>query len=342
MGAVMGLAPIHRWARFYFEKAKDLSAKLGDPNIQAFVLAHLGYYEAGIGHWDECEETLERSRELYDRVGDVRLAEEAISILAYALFFKGDLERSMELYRTLQRSGEERADGQIISWGLTNRAKVMVRDASRAAEVKKRPPSPAHLASADDLLKQVDGVLIDGITSTVRDGVTVELELARGDLQAALERALAAATRLERSPPRSFMAVSTYAAISHTILESWRSALERGAQGEARDLRRRAESANRALAKLARVFPIATPAHLLHTGTFEALSGRASRARALWERARDLATERVLPFEETQAHAALEGVREESGPNRPRRLLDRLRPVLVRAVRKTTSPILAE
>lgn len=289
MGAVMGLAPVHRWARFYFEMAESLSARLGDPHIQAFVLAHRGYYEAGIGEWTTCEEDLARSRELYDRVGDVRLADESVSILAYALFFKGELARSLELYRMLERSGEERVDGQIMSWGLTNRIKVLVRG--------------KQLAGIDDLLERADGIVIDGITSTVKDGVAVELQLARRDLQAARDAAIAAADRLEKSPPRSFMTVSTYAMISTALLACLEAA--RGDVEATRELRRRAVRANRALAKLARVFPIAEPARLLHEGTLEALGGRTKRARTLWERAARLATERDLPFEARLANDAL-------------------------------------
>ena len=69
------------------------------------------------------------------------------------------LKRSLELYRALERSGEERVDGQIISWGLTNRTKVLVRS--------------GQLAGVDDLMKRVDAVLVDGITRTVRDGVAI-------------------------------------------------------------------------------------------------------------------------------------------------------------------------
>jgi tetratricopeptide (TPR) repeat protein len=326
MGAVMGLVPVHRWARFYFESAEQLSARLDDANIQAFVLAHRGYYLAGIGQWGDCEKVLEESRSLYDRIGDVRLAEESISILAYALFFKGDLNRSLELYRTLERSGEERIDGQIVSWGLTNRVKVLVRS--------------KQLMGVDDLLKRVDDVLIDGITSTVRDGVVVELELTRGDLRAAREAAIAAATRLDRSPPRSFMAVSTYAVISEALLKCWRSALTTGSSQDARHLRRQAAAANRALAKLARVFPISEPAWRLHQGTFAVLRGRPDHARALWQHAADLASQREMPYEEALARDALAALPASAGRSSNRLgepvLFNRLRTALARDPARTS------
>jgi eukaryotic-like serine/threonine-protein kinase len=291
MGAVMGLMPLHRWARFYFQKAEQISTRLDDPSIQAFVLAHRGYYAAGIGKWEACEKDLAESRALYDRIGDVRLAEESVSILAYALFFKGDLKRSLELYGDLERSGEERVDGQIMSWGLTNRTKVLVRS--------------GRLTGIDELMKRSDAFLVDGITGTVRDGVAIELALARGDLRAAREEAVSAAARLERSQPRSFMAVSTYGAIADVLLRSLEAARGHRPPDEVRRLREQVVTANRALTKLARVFPIAEPARLLHQGTFEALRGRTARARALWQRAAQLASQLHLPFEEALARAAL-------------------------------------
>lgn len=311
MGAVMGLVPVHRLARFYFDIAQEISTRLGDPNIQAFVLAHRGYYEAGIGQWRQCEEDLERSRSLYAQIGDVRLEEESISILAYALFFKGELKRSLELYRTLERSGVERVDTQMISWGLTNRIKLLVRS--------------GQLAHVDELLQRLDGLLVDGITKAVRDGVAVELELARGDLVSARAAATAAAARLERSPARSFMVASTYAAISDAFLKCWESA---PASESSAFLRQRAARANRALAKLARVFPIAEPAWLLHEGTFEALRGRPARASALWQQAARLASEREMPFEEALALGALaktpDAGHRPTKLERARMLLDRL------------------
>jgi len=287
-GAVMGLVPVHRWARFYFDTAQKLAESLNETSIRAFVLAHQGYYEAGVGQWQDCREHLERSMALYDETGDVRLGEESISILAYALGFKGETRRSLELFRRLERSGEERGDGQIVSWGLTNRIKLLVLSGQNTG--------------VDRLLERADGVLVDGITKAVRDGVVVDLALARGLLPSAREAASAAASRLEESAPRSFMACSTYASIAEALVACWAES-----QGKDRRLRDAAARANRALAKVSRVFPIAEPARLLHAGSFEAVRGRPARARVLWEQAARLAARRELPLEEARARAALAG-----------------------------------
>ena len=285
-GAVMGLVPVHRWARFYFDTARKLAERLNDTSIRAFVLAHQGYYEAGVGQWRDCREHLEQSMALYDETGDVRLGEESISILAYALAFKGETRRSLELFRRLERSGEERGDGQIVSWGLTNRIRLLVQSGQHAG--------------VDRLLERVDGMLVDGITRAVRDGVVVDLALARRQLLSAREAATAAASRLEKSPPRSFMACSTYASIAETLVACWAES-----QGKDRRLGKAAARANRALARVARIFPIAEPARLLHAGSFEAVRGRPARARLLWEQAARLAARRELPLEEARASAAL-------------------------------------
>jgi len=291
MGAVMGILPVHRWARFYFTLAHSLSAELGDPAIHALVLAHQGYYEAGLGQWQECREHLEQSMTIYEQVGDVRLWEESVSILAYATFFKGEIQRSQELYRMLERSGEERLDAQITSWGLTNRIKVLVRT--------------GRLGQVDELMNRVDTLLVDTITKRVRDGVTIELELARGDLGAAREAATATAAQLAASSSRSFMTCSTYAVSPQALLACWRAASAAGRSEEASELRKAAAEMNRALAKIAGIFPIAEAARLVHAGTFEMLSGRPERARSLWEQAARAAATRELPYEEALALTAL-------------------------------------
>ncbi len=297
MGAVMGLVPIHAWARFYFALAEETRRGVDDASLEAFVLSHRGYYEAGIGEWSECREDLERARALYEGIGDVRLGEEAISILAYALFYKGELPESLELYRTLERSGEERVDGQITGWGLTNRIKILVRT--------------GDLARIDELIARADALLVDGITRAVLDGARVELALARSDLVAARREALSAAKQLETSPPRSFMAISAYGAVADALLANLRKA-------PSKEHSREAKRAVDALAKAARSFPIGEPERDLHRGTYEALQHRAARARVLWQRAVDAAHARELPFIEALAANAL-GMHE-----RADRLLDRL------------------
>ena len=118
-------------------RAYELAPK-NDKSLRALILAHEGYYEAGIGRFGECRAHLEESIELYERIGDARLGEESISILAYARFYEGALERSLELYDRLQRSGEERGDAQITGWGLANRIKVHGAHGTRTA--KSTPP----------------------------------------------------------------------------------------------------------------------------------------------------------------------------------------------------------
>lgn len=318
MGAVMGIMPVHRWARFYFELAQTLSAQLDDPAIQALVLAHQGYYEAGIGKWQECREHLEQSMTLYDQVGDVRLWEESVSILAYAMFFHGEIQRSQELYRMLERSGEERLDAQITGWGLANRIKVLVRT--------------GRLDHVDELATGVEKLLVDKICTQVWDGVTVELELARGDLGAARRAAGVAAARLEASASRSFMTCTTYSVIAQALLACWRAAIEAGQSDEAIELRAAAAKANRALAKIAGIFPIADAARLVHAGTFELLSGRPERARALWEQAARTAASREQPYEEALALTALAElpgtIDRRAKLERARLLLDRMGTVL--------------
>ena len=228
-GAVIGLLPVHAWARFYFRTAHELAGNQKDPSLRAFILAHEGYYEAGTAAWSECGAHLEESIDLYERIGDVRLAEESTSILAYARFFQGAYGESLALYERLERSGEERGDVQVTGWGLANRIKVLAR-MGRMDEID------------DAMIARAERLLVDGITKAVWDGVKIDLALAHGDVDAAKRAADVAAERAKASASRSFMACSTYASIVRAY--------------EASGDRRAASRARKALASISRVFPI--------------------------------------------------------------------------------------
>jgi hypothetical protein len=139
------------------------------------------------------------------------------------------MSESLALYERLQRSGEERGDAQITGWGVANRIKVLAR-MGRTNEID------------DALIERAERLLVDAITKTVFDGVRIDLALARNDLDAARRAADVAAERLKASPPRSFMACSTYASIVRAY----------EAAGDHRASRR----ARAALASIMRVFPI--------------------------------------------------------------------------------------
>ena len=287
MGAVMGLGPVHRWARYYFASAERLGMRLDDRSVRAFVLAHQGYYEAGCARWDECEEHLGRSIALYEETGDVRLAEESTSILAYALFFKGELPRSLELYRSLERSGAERFDQQMTSWGLVNRIKVLVRTGQHEG--------------VEALLSRADELVIDDITRTVLDGIRIELELLRRDYTGAGEAAAAVLVALERSAPRSFMTATTYGAVSVAILKAWKQARKVGDARGARRFDELSARATRVIAKMARVFPILVPALHLHAASDAKARGNDKRATSLYRRAAQEAVDLDLPYQEALA-----------------------------------------
>lgn len=287
MGAVMGLAPVHRWARSYFATANRLGTQLGDANVRAFVLAHQGYYEAGIARWDEAEDQLTRAIRHFESTGDVRMAEESTSILAYALFFKGELARSLELYRELERSGRERFDAQTEGWGLVNRVKVMVRTGQHEG--------------IDELIARASALVVDDITRTVLEGAEIELELLRRDYEAAGEAAAKLITRLERSPPRSFMVATAYGAMSVAVLKSWKHARLHGDVRAARRFDDLSSRALRALKKLARLFAIAEPVCLLHAANDAKARGKSGRAAALYRSSARAAADNDLPFQEALA-----------------------------------------
>src|SRR5262249_55008625 len=92
------------------------------------------------------------------------------------------------------------------------------------------------------MIARAERLLVDGITKAVWDGVRIDLALAHGDVEGARLAADVAAKGLAASPPRSFMACSTYASIVRAYESS----------GD----RRAASRARRALAGITRVFPI--------------------------------------------------------------------------------------
>jgi ATP/maltotriose-dependent transcriptional regulator MalT len=128
------------------------------------------------------------------------------------------------------------------------------------------------------------------------------------------------------------MTCTTYGVIAQALLACWKAASEAGRSEDAVELRAAAAKANRALAKIAGIFPIAEAARLVHAGTFELLSGRPERARPLWEQAARTAQSREQPYEEALALTALAelpgAVDRRAKLERARMLLDRMGAVL--------------
>ena len=282
MGAVLGIVPLHAWAKRYVRRARGIAKTIDDPMPMAFVLAHQAYVEAGLGEWDDAEKHLERSMAIYEEVGDVRRWEENVSVLGYVCFYRGELERALEMFETLERSGRRRRDRQIESWGLINATRV-----------------GAMLGHVEDISSRLDRagtLIVDGVTKIVWLGACVHQRLAGNDLGQAIIMATEAQSSMRTKPPRSFMACAAYARVAEALLRGWKGDMA------ARSV---AVSALKDLKAQVRLFPFAEPYALQATALLHANEGRKAQAKDTLHAAAQAAAGRGMRLEHARALALM-------------------------------------
>ncbi|GAB4580779.1 MAG: adenylate/guanylate cyclase domain-containing protein [Anaerolineales bacterium] len=285
MGMLMGVIPIHRFARFYFKRALATAQALDLRPPLAYVNLIISLYSLGTGAWDQVHVAIEDAIRLYRELGDQRRLGEALSLKAIRLHFLGQFHASNQVYQELNRMGENSGDIQQITWGLDGQATNLLR-------LGKLKDALALLEKTQPLFEKSN----DRAEETVYYGTLAVLRLYIGD-PAAARLAADKALTLGTGDSPVYSALEGYAGTVETYLTLWEN--NPTAQNS---LASQALQALKALQGHASRFPFGHPRALIWQGMYEWLTERQDKAFRSWKKAIEASQKMNLPYEEGLAH----------------------------------------
>jgi class 3 adenylate cyclase/tetratricopeptide (TPR) repeat protein len=120
-----GIIRRRRTSERYHARALSAAAAAGSPAALAEVLLNHAVLLTALGAWSPAEEELMGVAERYRDLGNRRDRARTLAVLAYGLKHRGDLDRSLSLYRSLRDI--ERDDELIALWVASGESTVLVR-----------------------------------------------------------------------------------------------------------------------------------------------------------------------------------------------------------------------
>jgi tetratricopeptide (TPR) repeat protein len=288
----IGSDGLHVPAQIYKRQALRAARLVGDPSVEDFALRRTSLYDIGMGNWAEAEQSLTRALNLAETLGDLQSREESLDFLASLMYYRGDFNRSADLFKQVHTSAVRTTSLLHQSWGLLGQGQNALRQ--------------GHLEQAESLLKNAVNLLEDRrindvVTLIQAFGLLAVVELYRGRADAAGILAKSAVERIGTSNPAGFSLLEGYAGATEVYLSALEN-LPAGHQAERQSLDQQAGDSIARLQTLARKTPIVRPRALLASGWLAWLHGRRQKAHALLRKGLRLADAMQMPFESALIH----------------------------------------
>src|SRR5262249_12283145 len=127
LALLAGAARTHRLARRWGRRALTIAESTGVPRNLAWIRSRLAVYQVGEAQWEECEAGVRHAAEVAERVGDLRLWEEARIQYALLALFCGRFEEALALFREVQRLSRRSGNQQIACWATMGEGGTLCR-----------------------------------------------------------------------------------------------------------------------------------------------------------------------------------------------------------------------
>lgn len=308
MAIGMSLVPLPGVARAYAERAREAAASADQVSARAWVSEILGLYHLGNAEFAAARACLEPAVELFTRVGDSRLGDESMGLLATVYMAQNELALAAAAAEEVYQSAARRGDPQCRLLGLVNHAQVELRR-GRFAEAERHLRQAIEIAGEGMLLQ--DLIWVKGLLSQVL--------LVQGREEEAWDLARMVLTRMEGLMPTAAYSFEGFAMCAETLIDL----CQPGHGTTAAQRRERAPMARRAylvLRRFAKVFPLARARALRLRGRLAWLSGRHGEAIRLFRRSVQVAEGLQIGFDGAMAHLELGRCLKSGHPDRWRHL----------------------
>jgi serine/threonine protein kinase/tetratricopeptide (TPR) repeat protein len=289
MCVAAAVIPLHGLARIYARKAREVAQMVDPDSTLGYSMIISSIYSLGICQWETAEDMALQALRIFQRIGDWRRWEIAISCQARASFFQGDFRRSAREYSQLYEKALRRGDRQNQLLGLQGQAMTQL----RRGHVQK----VFQLLDAMDYETLSDEYAIEKLWACA---ILARTRLLQSQRELALKAAERAMSLFASSDPRIASAVA-YMLATEVVLELYETS-GLGNTPEQKTLMNMARLCCRNLARFARVFPVCQPSVNLWEGFYVWHEGKTGRARRLWQKSLRSAMKLKMPLDCGLAH----------------------------------------
>jgi class 3 adenylate cyclase/tetratricopeptide (TPR) repeat protein len=244
-----------------------------------------GVYKSGLGQWQLARETLQRSIETCEQIGDRHLLAQGIAAMALVDHCQGQFDAALARWRQTYNLGKGYGDIQVQAWGLLGQVEALL----PLGEVEQ---ARGLVEQAIVLLKNEDELVAEKIRL---HGVSALVYWHQGESNNAQQAAAIALAHMRQSSPVALYVFEGYSSVAEVCVKLW-------ATQPSRQLRQTVQEACWALHTFAQAFPIGQPRALLCLGTTAWLQGHQRRAQHQWQQALTLAQRLKMPYEQSKIH----------------------------------------
>ena len=283
MSIVAGIVPLHKLARTYQRRSREVANEVDRMPEHAWVRLATSVYGVGVGEWDVVEPELRESYDLYKRLSDYRQLAENLGTTGQMMTAQGRFAEVYSLGEELRDLGAWRDDAQAEMWGWLYQGTSLLRQGDLQEAI-------ARFRNGERLLHAgVGGASVGWLY-----GLMAETYWRLDDNDRARAAAASAGESLYTERPGVVFALDgfTGAAEASFGLWAWRTSRSSAANKSA------AERGLKKLIGYSKVFPIGRPAALRYSGRLKEQTGDEPGARAEWLKALEASRELKMPFEE--------------------------------------------
>ncbi|MFT3695103.1 MAG: AAA family ATPase [Kofleriaceae bacterium] len=305
LGYIAGIAKLERVARGYFDRGLAVADASHDPVGEARVLFSEAALHVGRGEWSEASALARRGQVIAIAMRNPQDEEVAHTILGHCEFATGDYRASQRSAKALYDSAHARANTQHEAWGIYT-------DARASLYLGELDAAIAGFTHAMDIL-----ATIRDRASEILCGGMLASALARAgrshDARVAADRTTAL---IGKTTPPVFTISEGFIGAADAYLELW----QRGDASAAKP----AAIAAANVARLAKTFPVASPAAHALAGRAHALLDERRTAKKSFIEALARAERFAMPYDEAVALQGLGSLGDHAAAARASKIFERL------------------
>jgi serine/threonine protein kinase/tetratricopeptide (TPR) repeat protein len=282
-GNILGFFGLAGTAWKYARLSHEIARATGQGVALGVVAQYSGHLAALLGDMTTFDADMHGALEIYTRIGHQRFREEALTNCGHLYALRGELSRSLEAFREIERSGLTRDDQQTTGWGMLGQARILGLMGQTDEALRRLDDA---VPKARDDLSQLEGLATRALTHAQRG----DHRRSRDDIAAVLKV-------MERASTTSYTSIWAYSNAAEAIFHL-QPAGERIGASDTTMARRLLV----AFKRFARIIPVARPRLALWSGVFASATGRPWKATRAWKRALGGASRIGLPLDLALLH----------------------------------------